>query len=592
MNLHSFLLIALFALVGESAVAKSYLIRKIVLRDNESFSDEQLRRGMRIEVGKTYSNVQLKEDFDRIVGFYHKNGFSFARIDENLSLKKEFSDGLYLHIYVDEGRVGKITVEGNTRTRDHVILRELLLNVGGVYTVEDELESERILRRKPYLGSAEIESTWDAETSTVQIRIVVTDLWTVIPAIDLPAFNRNSSDFLAKIEDSNVFGSGNHARFRYQRLSESGERTRSLIRSRYSESRLFGSHWQFHGLYTQKREGDSWEVRLNRPQYSLKTRWSAAFKAAEPVDLIRWYDGGRKTDTFDRRVQLSSGKVTRFFGNRRQQTQLTLWLYSKRTKFTLLENLTPSDANLQNRNIKMLGVSLGRRTVDFVRTRYVNEMGRVEDLPVGQEYRLSVGYGSPIYGSDQSEAELNLLLYLSFAHREFFLLHVRTDLTTRFTPGPNDSVLNGNIKLVRKNLLFQTLAARLSTVFEFGLDGESQVHLGGLSGLRGYGPRQFSGEKMMVLNIESRTIFRGGLFRKLESVLVVGSSLFVDIGYIWNGKTFHLRKSKRSIGVGLRFSIPKLGGSRIYRLDLSCPLDTPGASLSAPVLTYGIGHIF
>ena len=168
-----------------SAMADHQSVRKIILRGNEAFSDEQLRLGMQTEVGETYDEELLRKDFKRIVGFYRKNGFSFARIDEKRLFKKGFADGVYLHIYIDEGRIGQLTVEGNSRTRDHVILRELLFKTGDVYTVEDELESERILRRKPYLGDAEIGATWDDETSTVEIRVMVTDLWSVIPALDV-----------------------------------------------------------------------------------------------------------------------------------------------------------------------------------------------------------------------------------------------------------------------------------------------------------------------------------------------------------------------------------------------------------------------
>ena len=228
MNPRCFVISVVLIILCGSALANHQSVRKIILRGNEAFSDEQLRQGMRTEVGAVYDEEILKQDFDRIIGFYRKSGYSFARIDEKRLFKKGFPDGVYLHIYIDEGQIGQLSVEGNSRTRDHVILRELLFKTGDVYTVEDELESERILRRKPYLGDAEIGATWDAETSTVEIHVVVTDLWSLIPALDMPAFSKDSSDFLVQVVDSNMFGTGNQAQLRYQRISEAGERTRSL----------------------------------------------------------------------------------------------------------------------------------------------------------------------------------------------------------------------------------------------------------------------------------------------------------------------------------------------------------------------------
>ena len=603
---HYFVTLAFFIIFCGSAMADHQAVRKIILRGNEAFSDEILRNGMRTEVGKIYDEEALREDFRRIIRHYRKSGFSFARIDEKRLFKKGFADGVYLHIYIDEGRIGKLTVEGNSRTRDHVILQELLFKTGDVYTVEDELESERILRRKPYLGDAEIDATWDADTCTVHIRVIVTDLWSVIPALDIPAFNKDSSDFLVQVVDSNMFGTGNRARFRYQRISEAGERTRSLIQTRYTEPRLFSSHWEFDGNYTQQQVGDSWQVSLQRPQYALKTRWSAAFMASEHVNLKRWYVNGEKTDIYDRTMQRNTGQLTRFFGDRHRQIQLSIWGLTERSKFNLIESDSSPDFGAtwgatkrresqfapQDRDIKILGVAIGRRRIDFVRTRYVNQMGRVEDVAVGYGYSMSMGYGSPFYGSDRSETLLKWLFSLSLAREDFFFLNTQADYTTRFSNMPRDSVFNGKIKLIRKNLVYQTLAAQLSTVFEFGLENESQIILDGENGMRGYSPYAFNGEKMVILNIESRTIFRGGIFDQLNSLVVVGSAIFLDIGYIWSGDNFNFSQPKRSLGAGLRFSIPRLSGSRVFRFDLAYPLDTHEGASRAPVFTYGIGHIF
>ena len=599
MNVHYFVTLAFFIIVCGSAMANHQAVRKIILRGNEAFSDEQLRQGMRTEVGEIYDEDLLAGDFKRIIRFYRKNGFSFARIDEKRLLKKGFADGVYLHIYIDEGRIGELTVEGNSRTRDHVILRELLFKTGDIYTVEDELESERILRRKPYLGDAEIDAAWDADTSTVEIRVIVTDLWSVIPALDIPAFSKDSSDFLVQVVDSNMFGTGNRAQFRYQRISEAKVPTRSLIRTRYTDPRLFKSHWEFDGFYTQQRVGDSWQVSLQRPQYTLKTRWSAAFMASEHIDSKHWYEHGTPADEYDRSRQRSTGQITRFIGDRHKQLQLSAWGLSERSKFTPL-NISPgttwgetkSRFAPQDRDIKILGVSIGRREIDFVRTRYVNQMGRVEDIAVGYGYSMSIGYGSPFYGSDRSETVLNWLFSSSLAHQDSLFLNTHADYTTRLSNEPRDSVLNGKIKLVRKNLLYQTLAAQLSTVFEFGLEGESQVILDEENGMRGYSPYAFNGEKMIILNIESRTIFSGGIFEKLESLVVIGSAIFLDLGYIWSGDELVLSEPKRSVGAGLRFSIPRLSGSRVYRFDLAYPLDSLEASSRSPVVTYGIGHLF
>ena len=94
--------------------------------------------------------------------FIKKNGYQFARIVEAQNYVKKFEDGVYLGFEIDEGIIGKITVSGNTHTKESVIHRELLFQEGDIYIEADKVESERILRQKAYIGSAKIEPQWNA----------------------------------------------------------------------------------------------------------------------------------------------------------------------------------------------------------------------------------------------------------------------------------------------------------------------------------------------------------------------------------------------------------------------------------------------
>ena len=582
------LVLIILILLLQTLPANAAPIRNIIVTGNEAFSSEKILSLMQSQVGDDYDPDLLRQDFEWIASFYQMHGFQFARVDTEQLVLLTFSDGVYLRIYIDEGIIGKITVKGNERTKSYVIRQELLFEVGEVYIQDDELESERILRRKPYLGSAEIIATRDPETNLILIDVEVTDLWTFFPALDVPAFSKDKTGFLVALSDSNVLGSGDSARLRYQQIREEGEDPRHLISGLYRVFRLFDSHWEFDGVYTQKREGISWEASLKRPLYSLQTRWSAEFTAAESRDEARWYEQGVKTAVFTQSRQSESGQIIRSFGNRRRQTQIALWTVSERTYFDEIERSPSSTANFQGRNTRLIGVSLGHRKVNFIRTRFLNKMGRVEDIGVGYGYGVSIGRAHPFYGADRRETRVSLLLNASQAYQDLLFVNGRAGVTTRFVAHEEeDSVFQASIKAVRKNLfLRQTLAARISAEMQFGLEGQQQVLLGGNSGLRGYDPRQFSGTKRIRLNLESRTIFWE------HSLIVIGSAIFADVGYIWTGDTSDIGIPRRSVGFGLRLGLPKLSGSRVYRADLAYPLDGPEKPSLIPVFTYAIGHAF
>ena len=141
-----------------------------------------------------------------------------------------------------------------------------------------------------------------------------------------------------------MFGSGQGTLWRYERISEVGEKTRSLVRGRYNNPRLFHSHWNFDGEYIQKREGDSLVVLLERPQYTLKSRWSASVRFSESVNPIFWYENAKKTDIFEQNLQGTQANVRRYFGDRYQQNYIGLWASSRRSRYVLLEKSSESEA--------------------------------------------------------------------------------------------------------------------------------------------------------------------------------------------------------------------------------------------------------
>ena len=582
------LALILLIFLPQTLPADSVQIRNIIVTGNEAFASEVILDLMQSKAGGDYDPELLHQDFGRIASLYQEHGFQFARVDPEQLVLLEFADGVYIRIYIDEGRIGRIIIRGNSRTKTDVIRQELLFERGDVYIQDDELESERILRRKPYLGSAEILATRDPNTNLILIEVEVADLWSFFPALDVPVFSKDKAGFLVALSDSNVFGSGDSGRLRYEQIREEGEEPRHLISGIYRVFRLFDSHWEFDGVYTQKREGISWDASLKRPLYSLQTRWSAEFTASESVDERRWYEQGVKAAVFERSGQSESGQIIRSFGDRRRQTQIALWMVSERASFKEIERLPSATANFQDRNTKMIGVSLGHRKVNFIRTRFLNKMGRVEDIGVGYGYGVSIGRAHPFYGSDRRETRVNLFFNASQAYRDLLFVNGRAGVTTRFIADEEeDSVFQASIKAVRKNLfLRQTLAARISADMQFGLEGESQVPLDGNSGIRGYDPWQFSGTKRIRLNLESRTIIWE------HALIVIGSAIFADVGYIWEGDAFDVGTPKRSVGLGLRLGLPKLSGSRVYRADLAYPLDGPEKPSLIPVFTYAIGHAF
>ena len=615
-----------------TTVDETHIVRSLVIDGNESFPEQQIRALMRTDVWTTYDEAVLKSDLEAVARFYRENGYRFARVDEDQLSVKKFADGVYLGIEIDEGRVGNIIVTGNIQTKEDVIRRELLFMPGDIYTEADREESEQILRRKTYIGAAKVDAQWDELSKSVTIHATIRELLSFPFGGDLN-LNNQKRYWLLQYRDPNMFGSGQGTLWRYERISEIGEKTRSLVRGRYNNPRLFNSHWNFDGEYIQKREGDSLVVLLERPQYTLKSRWSASVRFSESVNPIYWYENAGKTDTFEQNLQGIFANVRRYFGDRQQQNYIGLWAASRRSKYALLEKSSQSDAMLENRDIKRIGFTLGRQRIAYHKTRFLRRMGKEENFLIGSQYALSVGYASPFYASDSTESYAELALASGWMNGNKHFNLTTLAFSTNFTSRIERSILQaqtawfytdvfntGEIYTLetgfRENGLFdfhQTFVAQFKTEMQFGWSGRSQVLLGAFDGLRGYAYRQFSGEKMMLLSLESRTIFGGTVFRKIDEALaavatsvarpfsdrrvhlgvMLSGVVFADVGYIWNGRhTFNLLRPKRSVGFGLRGSLSQFSGTGILRVEFAFPLDPPFAPSFRPRIFYGQERAF
>ncbi len=634
---NSFVLCILILFIGQAVYGnQARTVKSIVIREKDTYStpdEKHILQLMKTKVDSDYDENVLNEDLSATVRFLKNKGFSYARIDKTDDPVKLVGNEIHIGIVIDKGVIGKITLEGNRKTHDDVILRELLFKTGEIYTKDDREESERIIRQKRYISDAYIDSSWDEELKAVNIHVSVTEDWSITGAIDVP-IGRNSSTFLLNVQETNLNGSGHGTQLRYERIKEIDEQARSYFKWQYEMPRLFSSYWNIDGEYIQKREGDSWVVKLERPQYTLKSRWSTRFIFSEGVEQVRWYEAGEKTATFNRNVQIGSGNMMRYFGERHQQIYTGLWIRSQRSRYVAVERLADSTATPLDRNINRIGMTVGRKRVYHRKTRFLKRMGPVEDFNTGAEYNVSIGYASPWYGSDRRELLFGTAVRSGWTIGNKFLSESIVGLNSIFTDQFERSVLQvhstlffkdtfnsgDNIYTVAKGYrkrgpidFYHSFVVQFKTEMQFGLSGESQVILGAFSGLRGYDYRQFSGEKMMLLRLESRTIFGGAIFEKVDDAvaavatfitspfvkgptrlgLVLGGTIFADIGYIWNGThTFNIREPKRSVGIEVRGGLSRVSNAGIFRLELAFPLDPPFTPSLKPKFDFGFMRAF
>jgi len=104
-------------------------VRKIVFYGNTVYADSILTNLMETKTGKILNFQGGRRDLTAIISMYHRSGYALARIDE-----VRFRDG-NLEIFLNEGRLSSIVLNGNLRTKPFVVMREVPLKKGDLFQV-------------------------------------------------------------------------------------------------------------------------------------------------------------------------------------------------------------------------------------------------------------------------------------------------------------------------------------------------------------------------------------------------------------------------------------------------------------------------
>ena len=127
---------------------KRYYVEQVSFVGNKIVDNTQLLEAMKeIKVGKVFSRERLSVDLSNIRVLYFDKGYIFANARESTSLNPE-TGKVEVKLDIEEGElayVSQIKVQGNDRTRDIVIRRELRLFPG------DRFDGEKLRRSKQRL---------------------------------------------------------------------------------------------------------------------------------------------------------------------------------------------------------------------------------------------------------------------------------------------------------------------------------------------------------------------------------------------------------------------------------------------------------
>lgn len=193
-----------------------YTFNGITFVGNKIFSDEELGSYVKLQKGAVFNQVKYNEGVMAVADHYYENGYTSNRFQQVPEKDEENKTIAYQFVIVENVRshVENITLKGNTKTKDKVILREVPIESGDIFSKAKVTTGLRNLYNLQYFSAVVPDIVPGSEENLVDLIISVEEQSTTSIEFGVTFSGVSNADDLpfalfVKWQDSNVGGSGN-----------------------------------------------------------------------------------------------------------------------------------------------------------------------------------------------------------------------------------------------------------------------------------------------------------------------------------------------------------------------------------------------
>lgn len=457
-------------------------------------------------------------------------------------------------------------------TRENIIQDDLLFNEGDVFDPDLLEESERKLRRRPYLGEVEIVAH-HVGTDSVDVEVVTQDQWSTLTSAIIEGGGGRTT-LGGALEEFNLLGYGKKV---FAEVKHEPEGTGFTFRA--EDPQLFGSRWTTSGAFSSTPFNKLYSVQLVRPFYSLDTKWAGGFSFSNSEETIRLFESSTEVSRLDFQGKGFQTFGARAWGARYKKTRLQIAYTFEERDFSEIAGQTFTTVP-EDELIHRLTASLRFEGLTFVEDKRIDNFVVTEDITLGNITQISLGRTGLPFPKGVRRFELRLSRSGAYKISEKQYVFVTAGFRTLFD---KDTISSVSLRYYNKMLPSQTLAINFRMDYASNLEESTQFLLGGDSGLRGFEARAFTGTRRIIFNLENR------IFTNLNILTVaLGAVAFFDAGNVWEeSEKIDLSRLNSSVGLGLRLGYTKSPNSRVGRIDFGWPLNKKGFEISI-----GIGQQF
>jgi hypothetical protein len=480
--------------------------------------------------------------------------------------------------------ISRLANRAHVESRRGVVERELLFAAGEVVDAERIRETERNLRRHPFVREARIVPLV-GDDARVVARVEVDDAWSLVGNVDLSRSGGNL-EWSARLDELNLLGTGKRVFFEREHTIE-----RDANAFGYIDPQVLGSRWTMSAAYSDLSDGSSRFVVVERPYFSIEARYAVGGFVSTSDRLLTQYNNGAAVHVFPQFRETASvsasGAVWR--GDRAAHRVGLAFRADDAeygTPVTLRAGQLPTpDTSLRRvRGLAANWVYVEDRSVPF---QNFARIGRTEDYNVGWVISGSAGFAPKIFGSttDAPFGDFGVRKGWSSGSHALILADAAYR-GRREADGWRDAFGRASVTAYRRIAGGQTVAGQVTLTSWTRPDAADWLYLGGRDGLRGYVDHFLAGDRRFTMSLEDRIVTGWrpmGLFQ-------AGFVGYFDAGTIRRADTGAWSRTYANVGAGIRFGLLKSGRGNLILISAAMPIvRDPGMDRVLLVLGNSLG---
>ena len=186
-----------------------------VLTKLEKLDSEILKKNLSINTGKIFNSKIVKDSVEFVKNSASTYGFTFIEIDPEMTINEK-SKTVDIIFNINEGPkvyVNRVNINGNTRTIDKVIRREILFSEGDAYNKFSINYSKDKIKSLNFFENVEINEVRTDDLDRLNLNIIVEEKNTGSATIGAGYGDQNGSTLTAGISEANFLGKGQKVKF-------------------------------------------------------------------------------------------------------------------------------------------------------------------------------------------------------------------------------------------------------------------------------------------------------------------------------------------------------------------------------------------